>query len=209
MEAGVAAGFVAIAELWDVGAFYDSIRIHYLVERALDKNFPVQIINMTLAVHTACRAFGKGPHLSSWVLPGDFSIIAGCGTSVDLTRPLLYNIMDKLHRDFFPAVQFKTRVDDVPQTAVGREEDIFEVSAKASEVFVAGMAKLGLFMSPKSVLLASNPELAKRMQTRLKKAGVEVQVASHGADLGADCVAGGARRVTTQGNRMKKRSGLE
>ena len=102
MEAGVAAGFVAIAELWDVGAFYDSIRIHNLVDLALDKNFPVQVLNMSLAVHTASRAFREGPYMSSWVLPGGFSIIAGCGTSVDFTRPLLYNIMDKLHRDFFP-----------------------------------------------------------------------------------------------------------
>ena len=97
----------------------------------------------------------------------------------------------------------------MPQTAVGREDDIFEMSANASEAFVEGMAKLGLFMSPKSVVLASNPELAKRVQTRLKKAGIDVQVASHGADLGADCVAGGARRVTLQVSRMKKvRSGV-
>ena len=209
MEAGVAAGFVAIAELWDVGSFYDSIRIHNLVELALDKNFPVQILNMSLAVHTACRAFREGPYMSSWVLPGGFSIIAGCGTSVDLTRPLLYNGMDKIHRDLFLAVQFKTWVDDVPQTAVGKQDEIFEISAKASEVFVEGMTKLGLRISPKSVVLASNPELAKRMQTRLKKAGIDVQVASHGADLGADCVAGGARRVTLQVSRMKKvRSGV-
>ena len=104
MEAGVATGFVAIAKLWDVGAIYDSIRIHNLVELALDTNFPVQILNMSLAVHTASRAFREGPYISSWVMPGGFSIIAGCGTSVDLTRPLLYNVMDKLHRDFFPAV---------------------------------------------------------------------------------------------------------
>ena len=37
MEAEMAAGFVAIAELWDVGAFNDSIRIHNLVELAIDK----------------------------------------------------------------------------------------------------------------------------------------------------------------------------
>ena len=83
------------------------------------------------------------------------------------------------------------------------------MSADASEAFVEGMAKLGLSMSPKSVVLASNPELAKRMQARLKKAGIDVQMASHGADLGADCVAGGARRVTLQVSRMKKvRSGV-
>ena len=204
MEAGVAAGFVAIAELWDVGAFYDSIRIHNLVGLALDKNFPVQILNMSLAVHTASRAFREGPYISDWIMPGGFSIIAGCGTSVDLTRPLLYNIMDKLHRDFFPAVQFKTWVDDVPQTAVGREDEIFEMSANASVAFVRGMAQLGLNMSPKSVVLASSPDLAKKMQARLKKSDMEVQVASSGADLGADCVAGGARRITLQTSRMKK-----
>ena len=93
-------------------------------------------------------------------------------------------------------MQFKTWVDDVPQTAVGKEDEIFETSALASEAFVEGMSKLGLRMSPMSVILASNPGLAKRMQERLKKAGVEVQVASSGADLGADCVAGGARRIT-------------
>ena len=112
---------------------------------------------MSLAVHTASRAFREGPYISSWVLPGGFSIIAGCGTSVDLTRPLLYNVMDKLHRDFFPAVQFKTWVDDVPQTAVGREDEIFEMSANASLAFVEGMSKLGLSMSSKSVVLTSSP----------------------------------------------------
>ena len=83
------------------------------------------------------------------------------------------------------------------------------MSANASEAFVQGMSKLGLSMSSKSVVLASSSELAKRMQARLKKAGIDVQVASHGADLGADCVAGGARRVTLQTSRMKKvRSGV-
>ena len=209
MEAGVAAGFVAIAELWDVGAFYDSIRIHNLIELALAKSFPVQVLNIALAVHTASRAFREGPYISDWITPGGFSIIAGCGTSVDLTRPLLYNLTDKLHRDFFPAVQFQTWVDDIPQTAVGREEDIFEVLANSGEMFVHGMAKLGLNMSTKSVVVASSPDLAKRMQNRLKEAGKDVQVASSGADLGADCVAGGARRITLQTSRMKKvRAGI-
>ena len=91
-----------------------------------------------------------------------------------------------------------------PRLQLEKEDEIFDISAKASEVFVEGMTKLGLRMSPMSVVLASNPELAKRMQTRLKKAGIDVQVASHGADLGAVCVAGGARRITLQVSRMKK-----
>ena len=117
---------------------------------------------------------------------------------MDLTRRLLCNVLDKLHRDYFPQVQFKTWVDDVPQTAVGPEEEILEKSARASEDFVKGMLGLGLRMSDKSVVICSSKELATKMQIRLKKVGVDVQVAEVGADLGTDCVAGGPRRCAQQ-----------
>ena len=42
------------------------------------------------------------------------------------------------------------------------------------------------------------------MQKRLKNVGIEVQISSVGADLGADCVAGGPRQVTLQKGRLKK-----
>ena len=60
MEAGVAADFVAIAELWDVGAFYDSIRIHNLVELALDKNSLCKSSTCPLLCILLAEPSGKG-----------------------------------------------------------------------------------------------------------------------------------------------------
>ena len=48
MEAGVAMGFVAVGGLWDVAAFFDSIRLDELITMALEQEFPPQILMLAV-----------------------------------------------------------------------------------------------------------------------------------------------------------------
>ena len=89
LEAGVAMRFVAAGGLWDVAAFFDSIRWDEPVTFALEKHFPPQVLQLAINVHSSVRAFREGPYVSAWVQPSGLSILAGCGCSVDFTRCLL------------------------------------------------------------------------------------------------------------------------
>ena len=60
MEAGVAMGLVAIGGLWDISAFFDSIRVDELVIFALDQLFPPQLLLLAVNVHSSVRAFREG-----------------------------------------------------------------------------------------------------------------------------------------------------
>jgi len=51
MEAAQARGFATIGILWDLAAFFDSIRIHRLVKLALDKGFPPKVLRLGMKVH--------------------------------------------------------------------------------------------------------------------------------------------------------------
>ena len=208
MEAGAAMGLVAIGGLWDISAFFDSIRVDELVTLSLEQQFPPQILMLAVNVHSSVRDFREGPYVSHWVQPTGLSILAGCGCSVDFTRALLYNLLDKLHRDYMP-MQASTWVDDIAQTVLGPAQLAVPLAASSGLALVRGLALHGLRISPKSRYVASNITAAKAVQKRLASEGIHVDVGVVGQDLGADFVAGGRRRVSMQTTRMAKmRSGV-
>jgi hypothetical protein len=208
MEAGVAMGFVAVGGLWDVAAFFDSIRLDDLITMALEHEFPPQILMLAVNVHSGVRAFREGPYVSHWVQPTGQSILAGCGCSVDFTRALLYNLMQKLHLAH-PTVMANTWVDDIAQTMVGPFDTVVHDAVNASTQLVRGLEHLGLTISPKSQFVASSMQAAKAIQAQLRRNGIDVQVGQAGLDLGVDFVAGAKRRVSNQTSRMVKvRSGI-
>ena len=168
MEADVAMGMVAIGGLWDIAAFFDSIRDDELVTLSLAEQFPPQILLVATVVHTSVRAFREGPYVSQWVQPTGLSILAGCGCSVDFTRSLLYNLLDKLHRDYIP-MQASTWVDDVAQMVLGPPEFAITVAVEAGAALDRGLARQGPEISPKSKFVASNMMAAKEVQKRLKE----------------------------------------
>ena len=57
MEVATTQGFAAAGILWDIAAFYDSIRIHELICMALGLQFPPWILSLSMQVHTSARAF--------------------------------------------------------------------------------------------------------------------------------------------------------
>ena len=82
MEVATIQGFAAAGILWDIAAFFDSIRIHELIRMALGMQFPPWILSLSMQVHTTTRAFKEGPYVSEFVRPKGISILAGCGGAI-------------------------------------------------------------------------------------------------------------------------------
>ena len=161
MELSDLQGYANIGLLWDLEAFYDSIRIHRLIGLALERDFSPMVLNLTMKVHCAGRAFKEGPYMSHFIQPNGLSILAGCGTSISLTRATLYNVLAEMHASYRPC-QLQTYVDDCPQTPSGPEETIAEDAVEQGIHFVRLLEAEGLRVSPKSTSVASSPTLAKR-----------------------------------------------
>ena len=154
-------GMVAIGGLWDIAAFFDSIRMDELITLALAEQFPPQILLLSVNVHSSVRAFREGPFVSPWVQPTGLSILAGCGCSVDFTRALLYNLLDKLHKDYFP-MQASTWVDDIAQTVLGPPELLFPWLLGLVLRWSKGLLSRGWRSPPSSDLLPAASVLPRR-----------------------------------------------
>ena len=102
VEVGYLEGFDSLALLWDIAAFYDSIRLADLVRMGLDRSFPRLLLRLSLFGHCGPRAFKERQFIGSWIQVTDLSIVAGCITSVSHTRNILYNILDEMHRAYQP-----------------------------------------------------------------------------------------------------------
>ena len=102
MEVAVARGFAAVGELRDMSAFFDSIDIANLVEYSLNRGFPCWVLNLSIQVHSASRAFKEGPYVSHFIRPTGTSILAGCGRSISFTENILYNVLEEMHRQYRP-----------------------------------------------------------------------------------------------------------
>ena len=79
-----------------------------------------------------------------------------------------------------------------------------------STFLVNRLRQAGFTIAAKSALVASSPELAKRMQAELKSRGIVIQVRDAGRDVGVDFAAGRRRRITLQHSRLRNvRSGIK
>ena len=91
-------GYEAIGLLWDITAFFDEVDIALLIPLALSRGFCPWTLGLAVKVHMGPRAFKEGKYISSWMESSGCSILAGCITSVSLTRALLYDVLDDMHR---------------------------------------------------------------------------------------------------------------
>ena len=89
---------------------------------------------MAVKVHMGPRAFKEGKYISPWIESSGLSILAGCVTSVSLTRALLYDLLDSMHRNCRP-VTIRTWVDDCFQLHTGPATFVVEHAFKAAMLF--------------------------------------------------------------------------
>ncbi len=147
------------------------------------------------------RAFKEGKYISPWVEYSGLSILAGCVTSVSLTRALLYDILDDMHRSCSP-ITLRTWVDDCFQPHTGPKAFVLEHAFGAAQRFAKLMADKGLKISSKSTITASSQDIADDLQCRLAICGLALKAEASAKDLGVDFAGGGRRRIPVQQLRL-------
>ena len=176
-------GYEAVGLLWDISAFFDEVDIALLVPLALDRGFCPWLLRLAVKVHMGPRAFKEGKFISTWVESSGLSILAGCITSVSLTRALLYDILDDMHRSCSP-VTLRTWVDDCFQLHTGPKAFVLEHAFSAAQKFAQLVADRGLRISNKSTITASSQDLADDLQARLAACGLALKAETSAKDLG-------------------------
>ena len=120
MEVGALPNLSTVAILWDIAAYFDSIRIADVVKLGVEHGFPPVLLRLSLLVHCGPRAFKDKSFIGPWLQSTDLSTVAGCTSSVSITRCILYNVASEMHLTYRP-IQINTWVDDCPQLHVGTE----------------------------------------------------------------------------------------
>ena len=187
--------------MWDISSFFDQVDIVLLIPLALNRGFCPWLLGLAVKVHMGPRAFKEGKFISPWVESSGLSILAGCVTSVSLTRALLYDVLDDMHRSCSP-ITLRTWVDDCFQLHTGPKAFVLEHALSAAQKFAQLIADKGLRISCKSTITASSQDIADHLQARLATCGLELKAEASAKDLGVDFAGGGRRRIPVQQLRL-------
>ena len=120
LEVGALSNLCTASILWDIRAFFDSIRICDVVKLGVEHLFPPMLLRLALLVHVGPRAFKEKKFIGPWLQSTGLSIVAGCVSFVSITRCILYNVVSSMHINYRP-IQINTFVDDCPQIHTGTE----------------------------------------------------------------------------------------
>ena len=194
-------GYEAIGLLWDISAFFDEVDIALLIPLALSRGFCPWTLGLAVKVHMGPRAFKEGKYISSWFESSGCSILAGCVTSVSLTRALLYDVLDDMHRSCSP-ITLRTWVDDCFQLHTGPKDFVINHAFVAAQRFAQLISNKGLKISGKSTITASSQEIADELQAKLATCGLVLKSEASAKDLGVDFAGGGRRRIPVQQIRL-------
>ena len=195
--------------LWDIEKFFDSLSARDVYAAALRMGYPPSELILALSMHLAPRCLLLNGVASCIILPSR-SIIAGCSHSNYFARMPMEVPIERMLAEApgprpSPALRVSTFVDDVAQSSRGSIARVADVSIRAAIAFCSSVKTLGLKVSAKSVVVASDPKLAKAIAGQiLKFQGVRVIAASSGRDLGVVNNPTNTRRVALHKQRLDK-----
>ena len=142
-------------------------------------------------------------HVSPVIVP-QRSILAGCLRSMQFARLIMRTPVSSVVRRV-PSATTSTFVDDVAQTARGTFQAVANTLVHAGTLFFANIRSVHLSLSAKSVVVASQPRLARLIATYIAKhAGIQLRVQSTARDLGVENNPTGRRSTKLQQARIKK-----
>ena len=174
-------GFEAIGCLWYISAFFDSVDISLLIPLALERSFCPWLLSLAMKVHMGPRSFKEGRFISPWVEPSGLSILAGCMTSVSLTRTLLYDMLDEVLRSCRP-VTLRTWVDDMFQLHTGPKEFVVQHALTTALRFAELVRSKRLTICGKSTITSSDQAISLQLKAGLDQHGVCLQVEDSAKD---------------------------
>jgi len=156
--------------LWDMAKFYDSIDWRVLAVQAPLHGYPIRILAIGMSVHTSPRVL-KDRHAVSLPCQAYTGILAGDTQANAFAKCILYDVLDYIHGRWPGAGPF-SYVDDLAQTTRGYEEDIMQTLGPAGVCMAKRLQQAGCVISSKSVLVASNARLGRRLVQVFAKNGI-------------------------------------
>ena len=155
-----AKGLVSMAFLYDIEKAFDNVEFSFLIDSAIDLDFPIDLLLLLIDLYQRPRyvSVGKGVVTVAMVLR---SAIAG-ESFADLMMLLLMIRIDKNVRQDWPLLQLSIAVvaDDYQILLSGRLSDVVAVAPKLHKSVCDRFLEVGLPPSAKKfVALASTPAL--------------------------------------------------
>jgi len=145
----------------DFDKFFDSIDTTILINKALEVNFPIIDLLMTMLQHTAPRIIQFGGFCSRSIITHT-SILAGCKHSIALTRVLFLTGIHNLCVQH-PLAAPKLYVDVTAMLTAGENEQATQDMWLSILDFVNLSQALGLKLSTKGVIVAKQPSAARAL----------------------------------------------
>jgi hypothetical protein len=201
----------AVQICWDMEKFYDTIEPGLVAKEGRKLGYPIKELYIGILIHRSSRILRAKGGISRYITPG-CSILAGCMQSTAWARVVLYDLLEAAHYRF--ALSIQSWVDDLIQRShgmhngQGQRQQVIEASIGAGSRIAKGMALKGCKVSgSKSVILATDPELASLVQAGIsKEAGILLPIVQMARDLGIDSGFSKRRRILTACSRVKKSS---
>ena len=154
-------------------------------------------------MHLATRWLGGELGLSRDLIP-IISITAGCGHSVNLSRFHLFEVLDHVHRAWRPT-EVSSWVDDLAQQTFGSPGMLLRHVPEVAIDIKERLQQVGIKISVKTALMASNKELGAKIVGELARRGLVVKFADSARDLGVDSSCGRLRRLGIKRDRENNR----
>ncbi|CAK0873647.1 unnamed protein product, partial [Prorocentrum cordatum] len=200
---------IAHAELFaDMEQFYDSLDLGWLIDTGIELDFSPTIMAMEV------EAFLGPRHLkhAEWIGPRidpSCSIVAGSAQGTRFAKVYLFPLLDAAQKRV-QAAGLWTYVDDTVGRVEGTEETVEQQMVELVDEFIIQAEKRSLIISPKTVLVASNPKLRRRIWRRLQRRGLPGKQQSDMVDLGTDVSGMGKRtqkKARARQRKAKQRAG--
>lgn len=154
-----------IATFHDFEKFFDSIHLPTLIQNAIDQEFPILDLALTIMQQMAPRIIQCAGFCSRPIITNN-SILAGCKHSVALTRVFFLSGMHSLKIQH-PLAPPELYVDDTAMFTHGSNEDSIRNMFTAIAGFVVLTKELHLKLSHKGTIVSKIPQAAKTLQKLL------------------------------------------
>ncbi len=202
-EAAATVGRQTVVLLWDVEHFFDSIRPSKMIEPAEKLNFPSTVLGMAMIMHRAPRIVMCEGCAAEPIGATAKSILAGCVSSTSLARGLLRGpVAASKGGEDQRAFQ---HVDDITQLVIADGvKEVILAATRNGETLGKEIGNLGLTISAKSEIVASDPVAAELVARNLRREGINMKIAVQADDVGVTTSAGKRRAVAAQNRRLDK-----
>ncbi len=213
-EAAVAEGEGSATVLWDLAAFFESIKRTQLWYRAKRLNFPMTVAAVAFNAYGAARLLSLGGVLSRPLI-AENGIPAGCGFAMALTKAYVVEAFDRVTGAFAEIADIppilNVYVDDIAMSANGPTTRVIRSLTDAHTILrdeIEGPLACKIEHT-KAAVVASSRAIVKALRGRFGRyagpgAGAD-QGTTAAANLGIDFAAGSVRRTHGPNSRRNQR----